>query len=108
METINVQYNGTEMLYRLQTALLGMCNFTFMISLYLSSQTTKEQTCLIMQITSVGIILHFYTRGRSRGGREGRTPPLSEFQPLVMGLFATVHAPLQTPTPRSVFTRVIY
>ena len=47
-------------------------------------------------------------RGRSRGGRGGRTPPLSEFQPLVMGLFATVHAPLQSPTPRSVFTRVIY
>ena len=62
VETINVQYNGTEMLYRLQTALLGMCNFIFMISLYLSSQTTKEQTCLIMQITSVGIILHFYTQ----------------------------------------------
>ena len=31
------------------------------------------------------------------GGRGGRTPPLSEFQPLVMGLFATVHAPSNPP-----------
>ena len=31
------------------------------------------------------------------GGVEGARPPLSEFQPLVMGLFATVHAPSNPP-----------
>ena len=46
--------------------------------------------------------------GGGGGGRGGRTPPLSEFETLVMGLFVSVHAPLQSPTPRSVFTRVIY
>ena len=41
-------------------------------------------------------------RGRSRGGRGGRTPPLSEFETLVTGIFVPAHAP-PIPYPKICF-----
>ena len=34
--------------------------------------------------------------------------PLLELETFVMGLFVPVHAPLESPTPRSLSARVIY
>ena len=34
------------------------------------------------------------------GGRGGRTPPLSEFETLVIELFVSVHAPPPNPPPQ--------
>ena len=42
------------------------------------------------------------------GGAWRAHAPLSEFETLVMGIFVPAHAPPQSHTPRSVFTRVIY